>query len=636
MRKLVLDPQTLPIQFQLGNKTYHGMPENCVTERNGTKITYTARMEDVEVRAECVAYEDFDASEWTVYFTNKGTEKSPLLRHVYAINTVFEGENDRIYTCNGDYCSRDGYSTAETILSYGYELRQSPEGGRSCDRAFPYQRITFDGHGHNIAIGWPGKWESLFKKEEGGIRYWAAQQESTADFNIAILPGETIRTPLIVVVSFDGDLEHGINVWRRWYLRYVGTAKPYLQGSYAPHGTIEFTHATEENQLEHIRKAKALGIDINLWWLDAGWYFSKNDNGQDDWWGTVGDWTCDPERFPNGLKPVGLECEKNGIDFLVWFEAERVTEKSKVLKEHPEWIISTKEEPYVKMLDLSQKDCCDYLIKKIGDVIEEAHIKVYRQDYNFMPHAIWQAADSDDRRGATENLYVQGYLRFWDALKERFPDLVIDSCASGGRRNDIETMRRSIPLHETDYGYGEHPVQQAFMQTLYTWIPYFRGFGFSWERADGSYDGDGPMMDVPVCDEYNILASFAPALNFSDIVFYNRTEEEYAKARELTALFYEVAPVLSSADFYALTPYHKSRFKWTSWQFDEPEKEHGIIEVIRNNGAPDESLTVSPRLRDGRYCFRNMRTGEEFVYEGGDITFRQAIRTVTLWEYRKI
>ena len=106
------------------------------------------------------------------------------------------------------------------------------------------------------------------------------------------------------------------------------------------------------------------------------------------------------------------------------------------------------------MLDLSQKDCCDYLIKKIGDVIEEAHIKVYRQDYNFMPHSIWQAADADDRRGATENLYVQGYLRFWDALKERFPDLVIDSCASGGRRIDLETAKRSVVLHRCDGGCG--------------------------------------------------------------------------------------------------------------------------------------------------------------------------------------
>ncbi len=636
MRKFVLDPHALPVQFELGGKTYRGMPENCTTERNGMNITYTALIGDVEVRAECVAYDDFDASEWTVYFTNKGAEKSPILRYVYAINTVFEGENDKVYTCNGDYCSADGYSTAETRLSYGYELRQSPAGGRSCDRAFPYQRLTFDGHGHNIAVGWPGKWESLFKKEEGGIRYWAAQQESAQNFNISILPGETIRTPLIVVVSFEGDLEHGINVWRRWYLKYVGTAKPYLQAAYAPPGTIEFTHATEENQLEHIRKAKEHGIDINLWWLDAGWYYAKNDNGQDDWWGTLGDWTCDTERFPNGLAPVGLECEKNDIDFLVWFEAERVTKHSKVLAEHPEWIITAPENPYVKMLDLSQKDCCDYLIKKIGDVIEESHIKVYRQDYNFMPHPIWQAADVWDRRGATENLYVQGYLRFWDALKERFPDLVIDSCASGGRRNDIETMRRSIPLHETDYGYGEHPVQQSFMQTLYSWIPYFRGFGLSWEREDGSYHGDGPMRDVPATDEFNVLASFAPALNFAPLIWGDKTEEEYAQAREFAELFYKVAPVLCTADFYALTPYHKSRFRWTAWQFDEPEKEHGIFHVIRNNGAPDESLTVAPRLREGKYRFRNMRTGEEFIHDGGQITFTQPIRTVTLWEYHKI
>ena len=100
MRKFVLDPHTLPVQFELGGKTYRGMPETCTTEQSGMNITYTSLIGDVEVRAECVAYDDFDASEWTVYFTNKGTEKSPILRYVYAINTVFEGENDRVYTCN--------------------------------------------------------------------------------------------------------------------------------------------------------------------------------------------------------------------------------------------------------------------------------------------------------------------------------------------------------------------------------------------------------------------------------------------------------------------------------------------------------------------------------------------------------
>jgi hypothetical protein len=56
-----------------------------------------------------------------------------------------------------------------------------------------------------------------------------------------------------------------------------------------------------------------------------------------------------------------------------------------------------------------------------------------------------------DRQGMTDNLHVQGYLAYWDALRRRRPNLVIDSCASGGRRNDLETMRRAVPLHPTDY-----------------------------------------------------------------------------------------------------------------------------------------------------------------------------------------
>ena len=61
MRKFVLDPKKLPIEFELGGTTYCGMPENCTTEQNGMKITYTALIGDVEVIAECVAYDDFDS-----------------------------------------------------------------------------------------------------------------------------------------------------------------------------------------------------------------------------------------------------------------------------------------------------------------------------------------------------------------------------------------------------------------------------------------------------------------------------------------------------------------------------------------------------------------------------------------------
>ena len=67
------------------------------------------------------------------------------------------------------------------------------------------------------------------------------------------------------------------------------------------------------------------------------------------------------------------------------------------------------------------------------------------------PLEYWHAADALDRQGITEVRHVEGYLAYWDELRRRHPDLLIDSCASGGRRNDLETMRRSVPLWRTDW-----------------------------------------------------------------------------------------------------------------------------------------------------------------------------------------
>lgn len=105
---------------------------------------------------------------------------------------------------------------------------------------------------------------------------------------------------------------------------------------------------------------------------------------------------------------------------------------------------------------------------------------------------------------------MQGYLQFWDDLLKRNPGLWIDSCASGGRPNDMETMQRSVPLHYTHYGYGNHPVKLSFHHTLFEWLPYFKEVTLSWDVASpGRYDrqvdsfsyhcGLGPMI-IPCID----------------------------------------------------------------------------------------------------------------------------------------
>ena len=83
--------------------------------------------------------------------------------------------------------------------------------------------------------------------------------------------------------------------------------------------------------------------------------------------------------------------------------------------------------------------------------------------------------DTEDRQGITEIKHVTGYLAYWDELRRRHPDMLIDSCASGGRRNDLETMRRAVPLWRSDYAF--EPVgHQCMTYGISLWLP-FHGTG---------------------------------------------------------------------------------------------------------------------------------------------------------------
>ena len=155
-----------------------------------------------------------------------------------------------------------------------------------------------------------------------------------------------------------------------------------------------------------------------------------------------------------------------------------------------------------------------------------------RQDFNGdpFPQLIWNQNDIEENRsGITENLHIQGYLKFWDDLLADVPDLWIDSCASGGRRNDIEAMRRAVALHPTDYGYGEHPVKQAFQKTFIEWTPYFRSIAASWDDEDGIYGTGKPRAHG--YDSYAMHCAFAPATSFGS--GYGADGQSFDKAVEL-------------------------------------------------------------------------------------------------------
>ena len=103
-----------------------------------------------------------------------------------------------------------------------------------------------------------------------------------------------------------------------------------------------------------------------------------------------------------------------------------------------------------RLLDMGNPDALQWCVLNTLQVLERQGIDYYRHDFNVEPLIFWRGNDAPDRQGITEIKDVTGFLRYYDELLRHKPGLLIDNCASGGQRNDLETMRRSVPLWRSD------------------------------------------------------------------------------------------------------------------------------------------------------------------------------------------
>jgi alpha-galactosidase len=635
-------PAGLPLSFEFGGKTIRGIPAawNPVVERRRLDanmreavFTGTDPQTGLQVRVECTEYQDYPVVEWVAWLSNQGKEEAPLIQDLLALDGQFPGDSPILHHGNGDFYSEEGYTPGQTPLGPGGQAAFAPNGGRPCDGAFPYYRIEFKGRGLSLAIGWPAQWAARFRGVVGGVQVRTGQEKT----RLRLRPGERIRTPRITLLSWMGDTARAVNLWRRWYRAHLlprpeGQPLRPLLACCCPDEGEEFTAATEENQLRYIERFKRQQIPFDVWWIDAGWYPCYNQDRERKWWIT-GTWEPDPERFPRGLKPVSDRVAREGAGLLVWFEPERIQPGTKLDVERGEWLLRAKGSDN-GLLNLGDPKCRAWLTDHVCRLIADNGIKIYRQDHNFPPLEHWRQNEAEDRQGMNENLHVQGYLQYWDELLARNPGLWIDSCSSGGRRNDLETMRRSVPLHYTDYGYGDHPVKLAFHRTLYEWIPYFKEATLSWDL------GARDKFDNQV-DSFSYHCALAPML-FATLDI-RRDDYDFALVRKMVGVWRRAAELILHGDYYPHTPFHHRADQWVAWQFDCPEQGRGFVQGIRLPAAPEEQLTIRLQgLRADRgYRFEQGETGETRTISGAELqekgfTFALPRRSGEAWFYTEV
>jgi len=539
----------------------------------------------LQVRCEAVVYDDFPTAEWTVYWKNIGVTATPLLADLQGMDITVTRELETeflLHYADGDLTAPASFQPHTLGLEPTSQKTFAPSGGRPTFGVFPFYNVEFDGGGVIAVIGWPGQWAASFIRDAASALRMTGGQELTT---LTLQPGEEVRSPLIVLQFWQGDYVRAQNLWRRWMLahntpRMAGQApKPVLSSL-----MIVGPDLTEANQIDFIDTWRKNGISLDYWWVDAGWYPCG------EHWSQVGTWEPDAARFPNGIQAVAAKAHAEGMGLILWFEPERVSPGSWMVETHPEWCLKINDGD--RLLNLGHPEARGWLTELIDDYLTHRGLDLYRQDFNIDPLAFWRASDTLDRQGMTENLYIQGYLAFFDALHRRHPNLIIDTCSSGGRRNDLETLRRAVILLRSDYQTPQgrffspnDPIpldvgNQGQTYGLSTWVPYQGGVSYiedDYDRRSHLTPAIG-LMPREMCEA--TMQHFCGQKRIYELL----GEIDWQAFRRAVAEWRQVAGAFLG-DYYPLTEYSLDGTCWMAWQFHRPDTGTGIIQAFRRHEA---------------------------------------------------
>ncbi len=526
-------------------------------------IVLTNKNNGLEVTVEATLFLRNATCQWIVYIKNTGDKNSGVISDFYALNSSFASGKADIYYSMGSNTAASDFSLIKKSLG-STERKFSGVDGKPTESYLPYFNVCGEEYGFVLGIGWTGQWASSFSSKNGETAITVKQDSLKA----YLLPGEEIRSPLVSISFYDNENPlKGFNSFRKWIMDSV-YPENVTQSSYTVMEVAgpESTRTADEiieilNGLDN-----SVYENIDAFWMDAGWY-SYNEG----WYDGVGNWTVDTTRYDNGISELSGYAAGKGLGHVLWYEPERVfpgTEFHKAGSEKPQWLISVDGNDNL-MWNLANEDAFKYYCDYILNSLKENGANVYRQDFNFAPLEYWEKADAeyyDGRTGICENHYVTNLYRFLDYLTDNIDGLIIDNCASGGKRLDLEMTYRSIAFWRSDYNCSYHPdlfdATQSHTYGISFWLPIT---GSALYMAD-EYSGRSDIMPLMLMD------------------FFSHTHPEFS--------YYNEQKALMSGKYYPLDFGSFDNDKMLAMQFSTEDAQQGTALIYKREKVSDKEYTV--------------------------------------------
>jgi alpha-galactosidase len=434
------------------------------------------------------------------------------------------------------------------------------------------------------ALAWSGSWQ-INVEQNAANRVRVTGGFTPFDFAYTLKPGQSLDTP-----KFYGGYSHtGIGGASRLLHRFEVDSvvpqapdrklRPILYNSWEATG-FDVSEAGQEALAE-----KAASIGVERFVMDDGWFGRRKDDHAG-----LGDWYVNPQKFPNGLKPLINKVHSLGMDFGLWVEPEMVNPDSDLYRAHPDWVLNFPGRPRTEgrnqlVLNLARPDVRAYVYQFLDKLLTENDIAFLKWDYNRnWSEPGWSSAPLDQQK----QVYVEAVRNLYGILAElraKHPKVEIESCSGGGARVDLGVLRYTDEVWPSD---NTDPFDRLRIQN-----------GFSYAYAPGvmmAWVTDSPnwMNNRSTSLEYRFLSSMQGGLGVGANL--NKwTTEDFATAKAMISQYKQMRSTVQDGALYRLiSPENGSEYSVTE-SLSKDGREAAIFAFLHSSQLGESYPQLFPR-----------------------------------------
>ncbi|MGL5724323.1 alpha-galactosidase, partial [Cetobacterium sp.] len=594
-----------------GKENLKNLPNTYVENSNEAK-TLKIYLKDELIGATLTLsytiFRDYDVITRNAHIKNESDEKLILERFLSA-SLDFKEPDFQIVHLSGAW-SRERHVEISEINQNKFVI--DSKRGTSSVNSNPFialkrkETTEFSGEVYGFNLVYSGNHIEMVEKNQYD-KLRVSMGMNPFNFNWTLLKGDEFQSPE-VVMSYSNTGMNGLSLnYHRLYRERLarGVWRDKVRPVLLNNWEATYFDFNEEKILDIAKKAKELGVELFV--LDDGWFGARNHDkaGLGDWWSNL-------EKIPSGVEGLSKKVEEMGIKFGLWFEPEMVNKDSELYRNHPNWILrapNRKNTPSRNQhtLDLGREDVREYLYEKISKILRESKISYVKWDMNRPMTEVWSEVIDSTKQGEVFHRYILGLYELLEKLTTEFPEVLFESCASGGNRFDpgmLYYMPQTWTSDDTDA--VERIKIQYGTSLCYPVV--------SMGAHVSAVPNHQTNRITPIKTRGNvaIFGAFGYELDLNKI-----TDEEKEIVKKQIEFFKENRELIQFGDFYRLVSPFEKKLNDAAWMVVSKDKKEALVAKYKILSVPNagyESLLLSGLNEDYLYSVESLQVQGESYY----------------------